>query len=50
MKIQGGNSVKPTNRKLVRLLIEDFGPIEKADIELGDFTAIIGLIPLEKHS
>jgi len=42
MKIQGGNSVKPTNRKLVRLLIEDFGPIEKADIELGDFTAIIG--------
>jgi energy-coupling factor transporter ATP-binding protein EcfA2 len=42
MKSQGGNSVKPTKRKLVRLLIENFGPIEKADIELGDFTAIIG--------
>ncbi|MCW6168768.1 MAG: AAA family ATPase [Thermoplasmatales archaeon] len=34
--------MKPTNRKLVRLLIEDFGPIERADLELGDFTAIIG--------
>ncbi|MHB1623335.1 MAG: AAA family ATPase [Cuniculiplasma sp.] len=42
MKIQGKNNVRPINRKLVRLLIEDFGPIEKADIELGDFTAIIG--------
>ena len=42
MKIQERNKLKPTNKKTVRLLIEDFGPIEKADIELGDFTAIIG--------
>ncbi|MGC8686963.1 MAG: AAA family ATPase [Thermoplasmata archaeon] len=31
-----------SNRKPIRLHIEDFGPIEKADIELWDFTAIIG--------
>jgi ABC-type lipoprotein export system ATPase subunit len=42
MKIPERNNVMPTNKKPVRLLIEDFGPIEKADIELGDFTAIIG--------
>ena len=26
----------------IKILVEDFGPIERADIELGDFTAIIG--------
>jgi len=42
MKIQERKNVMPTNKKPIRLIIEDFGPIEKADIELGDFTAIIG--------
>jgi len=42
MKIQERKNVMPTNKKPIRLIIQDFGPIEKADIELGDFTAIIG--------
>jgi len=42
MEIQERNNVMPPNKKLVQIIIENFGPIEKADIELGDFTAIIG--------
>jgi len=42
MEIQERNNVMPPNKKPVQIIIENFGPIEKADIELGDFTAIIG--------
>ena len=42
MAVPKHKSSNYSNRKLIRLIIEDFGPIEKADLEFGDFTAIIG--------
>jgi len=42
MEIQEKNNVMSPNKKPVQIIIENFGPIEKADIELGDFTVIIG--------
>ena len=34
--------MKQQGKEPIKILVEDFGPIERADIELGDFTAIIG--------
>lgn len=34
--------MKQLGREPIKIIVEDFGPIERANIELGDFTAIIG--------
>ena len=34
--------MKQHGKEPIEILVEDFGPIERADIKLGDFTAIIG--------
>ncbi len=42
MENHHGESKVFTKRKSIKLFVENFGPIEKADIEIGDFTVIIG--------
>ena len=42
MVVPINKSVNHSKRNNLRLIIEDFGPIEKTDLKFGDFTVIIG--------